>query len=110
MLGRKLLAPHHSIRAVLELLRDSIIIGVYGCEAFKALAEAWREGFERLDARADQGITTGSCRGLEHADESGARRLLLRRLVGVPLDRTAAAPGFAHAEIVAVVVDDHVLC
>lgn len=80
-----------------------------GCEALKPLSGTRREGLEELHTGADKGITPGGSGRLKHTDQSGARGLSFRGLVGMPLDGTATLPGAADAEIVAVVVNDHVL-
>jgi hypothetical protein len=88
----ELLPAHNRSVAILELLRDTVVVRVYGCQAFESFAEARRKSLESLYTRANQRVPSCGSGRLEHADEGGAGWLDLGRLVGMPLDRTSSFP------------------
>lgn len=92
-------APHHSLLTVLELLTDTVIVCVNGCQAFKALAEARRETAVCPHTGTHKSVSASGSWRLEHSNESGSRGLLLGTLVCVPLNWTTTSPRLADSEI-----------
>lgn len=62
MLGLQSAATHHSLLTVFQLLADTVIVAVDGCQAFESLPETRRETAVCAHARTDQGVTTGGRR------------------------------------------------
>jgi len=85
-------ASHHCAIAVLELLRDPIVVGVDSRKTLEPLPEARRKCFEGGYRGRYERISTRGLWGLEHADESCSWGLRFGRLVGVPLNGRATLP------------------
>lgn len=92
-------APHHGLLTVLELLTDTIVVCVNGCQTFKTLTEARRETAVRPHAGTHKGVSASGSGGLKHSNESGPGGLLLGTLVCVPLNWATTGPGLADSEI-----------